>query len=131
MKSSFRGRSAIVELTIALIFFTLCACILVRVFAAGRSAADESVRLTKALTRAQSYAEAWQALGTERFSESRTFAKQENGSYTKQENGFTVCVTVSDEKTAGGILSTGRLTVSDENGVLAELSLGRYEARYE
>ena len=131
MKKSFRGRSTIVELTIALVFFALCACILVRVFAAGRSAADESAILTHALTKAQTYAEEWQALGTETFSESQAFERQENGAYQKQEDGFTICVTVTEEKTAGGIFSSGTLSLSDDSGVLITLPLGRYEAQYE
>lgn len=126
MSGSRNQRALLLETLIAVLFFALCACVLMRTFAAAHRCSLLAGAQSGALLRAEDLAERLSAApDAESLLRADGFA-QETGVWYLDEAAWRVEVTVTREQTPAGILTGAQVCVRGQDTVLAELPVARY-----
>ena len=105
-----RSNVLLVEILIVILFFMLSATVLVRVFAAARNMTARTAVETKALAQAQNVAD---TLYTSNDIEAALLSMDFNmahETWSRDYEGFTLCVTGEEEKTQAGDLWQGEVS---------------------
>lgn len=133
-----KGTTLLVEIILAILFFSLSAVIMVQLFAAGHQQAAQSRAASQALSLAQDWAE--RAAASDMLPPAYLLSAgfQETGSHMlslSASGGMEITYEYALERSPAGTLCTGGLSVCGEGGPLAALPLSRYlpgeEAAYE
>lgn len=126
MNGNRNQRALLMETLIAVLFFALCACVLLRTFAAAREYSLRAGVESAALLRAEDLAERLSAapdagalLAADGFAE-------EEGVWRMNEADWRVEVTVAREATEAGSLTNARVSVLQGDAELASLPAARY-----
>ncbi len=126
MEVTRKGRSAMVELLIAFLFFAISSVIILQVFAAGYSTSRDSTQRAQALTTAQGWAErlyAAQDIDALLAAEGWQHGQDE---YLLTADDVTYSVAFAWEESAGGKLLCAQIAASNAAETLFTLPLARY-----
>ena len=120
------GNAILVELMLAILFFMLCACVLVRLFAGAALVSREAKLKNTALVLTQDVADAvYCAQDVEQTLTELGFA-QEDGVWQKQDGTLTLCVECRAEDTDTGVLRRGTVSAWKDDEALLTLPCTRY-----
>lgn len=126
MSGGKNQRALLMEIMIAVLFFALCASVLLRTFVTVRELSRRAGVRTDALLTAQSLANrlyAQEDMPAEL--EAMGFEAQE-GTWTRSGEGFELAVVLEDESTAAGTLQTALVRVTEGDSDIIELPVARY-----
>ncbi|MDD6050426.1 MAG: hypothetical protein PUC00_04020 [Clostridiales bacterium] len=126
MSGGKNQRALLMEIMIAVLFFALCASVLLRTFVTVRELSRRAGVRTDALLTAQSLANrlyAQQDMPAEL--ETMGFEMQE-GTWTRSGEGFELTVVLEEESTAAGTLQTALVRVTEGDSDIIELPVARY-----
>ncbi|MBR4234821.1 MAG: hypothetical protein IKR85_02015 [Clostridia bacterium] len=123
MKSHNRSNALLVELLIVVMFFMLSSTVLLRVFAASRTLSDKAAVSTRALNRAQNIAE---MLYSGKEPDELDGFSGENDFWSAEFEGYSLCVSVSEEITDAGSLRNYAVSGTIGAETLFTLPVARY-----
>ncbi len=114
MRGVRRMNLALIELLIALLFFSLSSVVILRLFAATYDASVQSQQRTRALATAQNWADTAYALD---FTDDALLAlgwREEGGALALEEDGLSLTMTLAFEDAPYGRMLRGALAVENE-----------------
>ena len=120
-----RIHTLLLELLLTLLFFSISAAVILQVFAGAREIGVRSERQTRAMLLAQTTAERLMAADDLPAFLAASLRREEDGSFTSEEDGYGLTVSLRTEPTAAGTLYSFDITVYQAEA-LASLASARY-----
>lgn len=127
MRQNWKLNSLLMEIIIAVLFFALCACVILNTMGASHQQSVVAAEVTALLDAAQSVADQlYAAEDREAMLLSKGFVEKD-GSYTRQEQSGTMMVSLQEEKTETGVLCLATIQGETFSGELFTLSSTRFQ----
>lgn len=126
MSGGKNQRALLMEIMIAVLFFALCASVLLRTFVTVRELSRRAGVRTDALLTAQSLANRLYAQEDMPAELEVMGFKAQEGTWMRSGEGFELTVVLEEESTAAGTLQTALVRVTEGDSDIIELPVARY-----
>lgn len=125
---NYKGNMLLIELVIAILFFSLSQVLIVQVFAKSAKMADDSQLAHVAMMLAEDVAESMRASGDEEaLLLARGFEQRENDYLLEDGRGFQLRVALERSQESAGTLTTATMTATQGERTLFSFPSVRYE----
>lgn len=129
MSGSRSQHTLLVEIMIAVLFFALCATVLVRTFAAAHEYGNRAGADSAALLEAQDLAERMYAAGDPRALLAECGFAEADGLWRRDGEAYSLEVELDGEEAPEGTLQTARIRALRDGEAIVELPCARYLPR--